>query len=150
MKKLLISFGFLLLIIGSFFIFYKIHSPVKISAKQSSINNDTNKKNIIKPIPIASKLPQPSSITTSKKTSVIYNILGTSIRPKIYPNAALTKWRKVVVDLAKKYPSDIYVNGQTENKVIALTFDDGPDPVNTPKIIKILRNNNIEGTFLYW
>ena len=147
MKKLLIAFGLLVLIIGSFFILYKIHSPIKISAKQSSRNNVINKKNIIKPIPIAPKLLQLASTTTTKKTSVIYDILGTSIRPKIYPNVALTKWRKSVVNLAKKYPFDIFVNGQPENKVIALTFDDGPDPINTPKIIKILRNNNIQGTF---
>jgi len=147
MKKLLIAFGLLVLLIGSFFMPYKIHAPIKISETQSSGDKHTDKKNIIQPTTIATTPPQTSSDTTMKKAPLIYNILGTSIRPKIYPDAAMTKWRKAVVNLAKKYPSDLYINGQNENKVVALTFDDGPDPVNTPKIIKVLRNNNIQGTF---
>lgn len=33
------------------------------------------------------------------------------------------------------------------DKVVYLTFDDGPDPDNTPKVLKILRENNIKATF---
>ena len=32
-------------------------------------------------------------------------------------------------------------------KVVYLTFDDGPTPNNTPKILDILKKNNIKGTF---
>jgi cellulose synthase/poly-beta-1,6-N-acetylglucosamine synthase-like glycosyltransferase/peptidoglycan/xylan/chitin deacetylase (PgdA/CDA1 family) len=32
-------------------------------------------------------------------------------------------------------------------KTIALTFDDGPDPVWTPKILKVLNDNHVPGTF---
>jgi cellulose synthase/poly-beta-1,6-N-acetylglucosamine synthase-like glycosyltransferase/peptidoglycan/xylan/chitin deacetylase (PgdA/CDA1 family) len=32
-------------------------------------------------------------------------------------------------------------------KTIALTFDDGPDPVWTPQILKVLRDNDVPGTF---
>ena len=32
-------------------------------------------------------------------------------------------------------------------KVVYLTFDDGPDPENTPKILDILKENKIKGTF---
>ena len=118
---------------------YQRHNLLEISLQYQ--------KNIIQHTTITPTLSQNSSDTTTKKAPLIYDILGTSIKPKIYPDAALTKWRKTVVNLAKKYPSDIYINGQNENKVVALTFDDGPDPVNTPKIIKVLRNNNIQGTF---
>src|SRR5665648_730536 len=31
--------------------------------------------------------------------------------------------------------------------VIALTFDDGPDPVWTPKILEVLRRNHVHATF---
>jgi peptidoglycan-N-acetylglucosamine deacetylase len=34
-----------------------------------------------------------------------------------------------------------------EEKVIALTFDDGPDPVYTPKILDILKQYNVKATF---
>ncbi|MBZ9608301.1 polysaccharide deacetylase family protein [Clostridium estertheticum] len=147
MKKLFSVFGLLVLLIGSVFITYKIHAPIKITETQSSVDKTTDKENIIQPTASELTLPQNSSDTTTKKAQVIYDILGTSSRPTIYPDAAMTKWRKNVVNLAKKYPSDLYINGQNENKVVALTFDDGPDPVNTPKIIKVLRENNIQGTF---
>lgn len=32
-------------------------------------------------------------------------------------------------------------------KIIALTFDDGPDPVNTPKILRILEEHDAKATF---
>ncbi|MBU3092278.1 polysaccharide deacetylase family protein [Clostridium sp. CF011] len=147
MKKLFNVFGLLVLLIGSVFITYKIHAPIKITETQSSVDKTTDKENIIQPTASELTLPQTSSDTATKKAQVIYDILGTSSRPTIYPDAAMTKWRKNVVNLAKKYPSDLYINGQNVNKVVALTFDDGPDPINTPKIIKVLRENNIQGTF---
>ena len=33
------------------------------------------------------------------------------------------------------------------DKIIYLTFDDGPDPVNTPIVLDILKDNNIKATF---
>ncbi len=39
-----------------------------------------------------------------------------------------------------------YHTGQTKDKVIALTFDDGPGPF-TPKILEILKAHNIRATF---
>lgn len=30
---------------------------------------------------------------------------------------------------------------------VALTFDDGPDPVNTPKVLDLLRQNRVRATF---
>ncbi|MDP2858120.1 MAG: glycerol-3-phosphate acyltransferase [Bacillota bacterium] len=32
-------------------------------------------------------------------------------------------------------------------KVVALTFDDGPDPVYTPQILDVLKKNNVKATF---
>lgn len=29
---------------------------------------------------------------------------------------------------------------RTTEKVVALTFDDGPDPIQTPKVLKVLKN----------
>ena len=39
------------------------------------------------------------------------------------------------------------VKPATGNKIVALTFDDGPDDVNTPKILKILEENGVKATF---
>lgn len=35
----------------------------------------------------------------------------------------------------------------TQQKVVALTFDDGPDPLYTPKVLKILAQKQIHATF---
>ena len=35
----------------------------------------------------------------------------------------------------------------TGSKAVALTFDDGPDPANTPQILKLLAKNHVHATF---
>jgi peptidoglycan/xylan/chitin deacetylase (PgdA/CDA1 family) len=40
-----------------------------------------------------------------------------------------------------------YSSIQTDQLVTAMTFDDGPHPTNTPRLLKILRDRNIKGTF---
>jgi len=39
------------------------------------------------------------------------------------------------------------VMANTESTGVALTFDDGPDPNYTPKILELLRKNNVKATF---
>ncbi|MGE5405274.1 MAG: polysaccharide deacetylase family protein, partial [Candidatus Saccharibacteria bacterium] len=41
----------------------------------------------------------------------------------------------------------VITRANTSEKVIALTFDDGPDPRFTPQILKILRDQKIKATF---
>jgi peptidoglycan/xylan/chitin deacetylase (PgdA/CDA1 family) len=36
---------------------------------------------------------------------------------------------------------------RTSGTAVALTFDDGPDPVNTPAILQVLRENGVKATF---
>ncbi len=36
---------------------------------------------------------------------------------------------------------------ETSEPVAALTFDDGPDPVNTPQVLDILARHNVRATF---
>lgn len=40
-----------------------------------------------------------------------------------------------------------YSSVQTDKPVLAITFDDGPHPVNTPKLLDILAQRNIKATF---
>ncbi|GGK05493.1 hypothetical protein GCM10010123_39220 [Pilimelia anulata] len=35
----------------------------------------------------------------------------------------------------------------TGGRAVALTFDDGPDPVNTPRLLDVLRRNRVRATF---
>ena len=51
---------------------------------------------------------------------------------------------------ARKGPlgrSTSYNRVSTGNPVLALTFDDGPHPVNTPRLLDILRSRNVKATF---
>jgi peptidoglycan/xylan/chitin deacetylase (PgdA/CDA1 family) len=40
-----------------------------------------------------------------------------------------------------------YTKPQTPKKMVSLTFDDGPDPTLTPKLLKILHNYHVHATF---
>ena len=43
--------------------------------------------------------------------------------------------------------SNIITNIETNAPVVALTFDDGPHPVYTPKLLKVLEKHNAKATF---
>ena len=47
-------------------------------------------------------------------------------------------------ELRKKYNQ---IRQEKGIKVVYLTFDDGPTPNNTPRILEILKRNNIKATF---
>lgn len=48
----------------------------------------------------------------------------------------------------KPFENKVYFNGSAKDgKQVALTFDDGPDTIVTPKILDILKSNNIKATF---
>lgn len=56
--------------------------------------------------------------------------------------------QREILDLASMYPNLFYREGpKTSAKLIALTFDDGPDSVYTPQILDILKEQKIKGTF---
>ena len=41
----------------------------------------------------------------------------------------------------------VFCRKETEEKVIALTFDDGPDKIQTPKVLKVLRERQVPACF---
>lgn len=52
----------------------------------------------------------------------------------------------IVSTLAKRSPEVVYFV-ETEEPVVALTIDDGPDSVTTPKILDVLRQHDAHATF---
>jgi peptidoglycan/xylan/chitin deacetylase (PgdA/CDA1 family) len=44
-------------------------------------------------------------------------------------------------------PGDTLLRVATDEPVIALTFDDGPDPVETPAVVEVLERHGARGTF---
>ncbi len=52
--------------------------------------------------------------------------------------------------LRRDFPSDVgitFTRVQVSGNYIALTFDDGPHPQNTPRLLDILRARNVKATF---
>ncbi|MGL5694341.1 MAG: polysaccharide deacetylase family protein [Peptostreptococcaceae bacterium] len=50
-------------------------------------------------------------------------------------------------DITRDYEDIIIKKGNTEEKVVALTFDDGPDEDFTPQILDILKKHDVKATF---
>lgn len=89
-----------------------------------------------------------SSITRSYNYSrKIHKILGDS--NKLSPNSwqSMLNWRCVTVAKARYNAKDLFINGESEKKKIAITFDDGPDKKNTAKILDILKKYNVKASF---
>jgi len=51
------------------------------------------------------------------------------------------------VNICSNFYMPAFCKANTEEKVVALTFDDGPDPVFTPRVLDILARNNVKATF---
>ena len=50
-------------------------------------------------------------------------------------------------DIIRDYEDIIIKKGNNDEKIIALTFDDGPDEVFTPQVLDILKKNDVKATF---
>ena len=50
-------------------------------------------------------------------------------------------------DIMNDYEDIIIKSGNDDEKIIALTFDDGPDKDFTPQVLDILKKNNVKATF---
>lgn len=70
-------------------------------------------------------------------------IVSQKVTPKIPP--------KTTSDVPKQFQGVIIesVKLKTPEKLIALTFDDGPAPTYTSQILAILKKNNIKSTFFF-
>src|SRR5262252_9522653 len=55
----------------------------------------------------------------------------------------LRRFKNVVARQARAFPQSFFLEGQSEDKAIALTFDDGPDPIYTDQILGILDKNDV-------
>ena len=94
----------------------------------------------------------------SKQTLNVNNVaanLGTQERVEEFKTAMLKSWQGEAQ--VKGFSDSIPTNFQgaiiesaklsPEQKVIALTFDDGPWPESTAQVLDILKKNQIKGTF---
>ena len=56
-------------------------------------------------------------------------------------------WPVALFQVFRLTMPDYVWQGRKEMKAVALTFDDGPDPVFTPQVLDILRSNGVRATF---
>ncbi|WP_164668177.1 polysaccharide deacetylase family protein [Virgibacillus doumboii] len=59
----------------------------------------------------------------------------------------MKNWRKQIINFAQEQ-NHVYTNGP-DKKMVALTFDDGPDDDITPAIVDILSDYNVTGNFFF-
>src|SRR5690625_4756063 len=58
-----------------------------------------------------------------------------------------TKAAEYEYPLQIKYPNIMLYKGNTNDKIVALTFDDGPDDRFTPKVLDVLKEHQVRATF---
>ncbi|MFE7061472.1 polysaccharide deacetylase family protein [Sutcliffiella sp. NPDC057660] len=77
----------------------------------------------------------------------LLDIKGTSNQLSSKSWIDMQKWRKDIVSFSRDY-DHIHINGPNK-KMVALTFDDGPDNFVTPAILDVLKEYNVKGSFFY-
>ncbi|MBH5319180.1 polysaccharide deacetylase family protein [Paenibacillus sp. GSMTC-2017] len=102
-----------------------INGSIETFAPEQS-NNNNSKKTVKR---------QPSSQKNQNKNNPNKN------RPP--KRAVKVSW----VKLQKQYPGAFMMSGSREQKKVALTFDDVPDPRYTPAVLDILAEHHIRATF---
>ena len=65
------------------------------------------------------------------------------------PSPYLQKFKDDVNQKEDKYPNTFILESKKEINEVFLTFDDGPDRVNTIKILKILKKEDVKATFFF-
>ena len=74
-------------------------------------------------------------------------ILITGIYVYKYSNEKDLEVLSINQDIVNDYEDIIIKHGNEDEKIIALTFDDGPDKDFTPQFLDILKKNDIKATF---
>ena len=103
-------------------------------------------------IPKASKVVDHISVFNPKKAALTtekyyLEIKGKSNRLSDSAWGKMLEWREQIVDFSKGQ-ENVFVNGPNK-KMVALTFDDGPDEATTSGVIDILEKYDVIGNFFF-
>ena len=147
MKKLLFIF-----LIFTMFLLTSCSSNQSSTKDSSSPNNSSESFGQNNTVTDSSSSSNTSSPTNDKpKTEPLnfYSILGVSNKLTSSEKASMDKWRSEIVNISKQNPSTVIINGDTQDKTVCLTFDDGPDNYTTPRVLDILKKNNVNASFFF-
>lgn len=62
-------------------------------------------------------------------------------------NKGLARFKKRVARQAAKFPRHFFLEATKTTRAVALTFDGGPDPKHTERLLKILARHKVKATF---
>lgn len=96
---------------------------------------------------ISSKVSAKDTKSSNNSGSIIYSIKGKSDNITGKNLTLMNESRESDRAMAVKYPDRVFINGNTMRKQVALTFDDGIDPIITSDILKILKDNDVRASF---
>lgn len=94
----------------------------------------------------SSVVPSPSAAVPQENPYVL-KILGSSGNLSDKQKNSMSRWRDQAVEMARKRPENIVLNGPAVNRSVSFTFDDGPDGEITPKILELLGKEGVKATF---
>ncbi len=75
---------------------------------------------------------------------------GTHVTPSLldgYEDVYREPHPLTLTDLKRKYPSTLIMSGVGDKRQVALTFDDAPDNVYTPRVLDVLKKEGVKATF---
>lgn len=88
------------------------------------------------------------SFHTIVYADTIYDIRGNSFLLDENMTLFLGKWREeTVTPVQHGIYKNVFVNGDTSKKIVALTFDDSPDENNTHHLLDILKKYDVKASF---
>jgi peptidoglycan/xylan/chitin deacetylase (PgdA/CDA1 family) len=83
--------------------------------------------------------------------ALVLILLFFNIRLGMFPILAIIVWLILLiigsVNICSGFYIKVFCKGKASEKIITLTFDDGPDGIITPKVLAILAKYNIPATF---
>lgn len=90
---------------------------------------------------------QVAEASDSVRQQVFMKILGNSYKLSAAVMQNLRAYRKKQRILLMNYPGDVFFNGDTTRKEVALTFDDGPDNKVTLQVLQVLNKYKVKASF---
>lgn len=129
--------------------------PASVVSPRPEIASNSGGKSLPTQNPVETSLfpasPQPKAIPGSPLARNLPPESTTSSGDVLSPESPSGEQPTISFEVAPEFQAKIItkITPLDQQKVIALTFDDGPWPSNTLKILEILKKNNIKATF-FW
>ncbi|MGI6551061.1 MAG: polysaccharide deacetylase family protein [Syntrophomonadales bacterium] len=113
------------------------------------IKHDDGTKNNNPPHDVTTTRPNDDLDPVDPVKSTVLPILGVSDFLTDEQVKNMNEWREAAVKIAEQYPEQVYCSGPGDEKMVCLTFDDGPDAEITPRVLDTLRDYNVKASFFF-